>query len=239
MSQTYTFLLKQGTLAEWAATNPVLQRGEPGVEYDTGKMKLGDGTTRWSLLPYFVPGSGVNSGPTGLAGLAGLQGPAGPTGLPGPTGVVFSEVLTSVTGDYIPAYFSPSTGKFAFVYPPITNTFSTSNNSIPNSLPGVPRTTFQLPSVSSQYRWSAAITAIGGNGTPTTVTKLYPGGQTLYIQVGNPGSVVTFPTTLYLPGGASGVLETDNLITTIICQSNGGTVNASPSVVITLSLTIA
>jgi hypothetical protein len=88
MAQTYTFLLKQGTLAEWAATNPVLQRGEPGVEYDTGKMKLGDGTTRWSLLPYFVPGSasGGTTGAPGAPGLAGLQGPAGPTGADGATG---------------------------------------------------------------------------------------------------------------------------------------------------------
>jgi hypothetical protein len=233
MAQTYTFLLKQGTLAEWTATNPVLQRGEPGVEYDTGKMKLGDGTTRWSLLPYFVPGSGGNTGP------AGLQGPAGPTGMPGPTGVVFSEVLTSVTGDYAPAYFSPSTGKFAFVYPPISNTFTTSSNSIPNNVLFPSSLPFQLPSIGSQYVWSAAITATGGNGTPTTVTRLLPGGYMLYIQVGNPGNVLTFPTTLYLPGGASGVLEGTILQNNIICQSNGGTVNASPSVVITLSLTIA
>lgn len=66
---TYTFLLKQGTLAEWAANDPVLQRGEPGVEYDTGRMKLGDGLAQWSALPYFTPGSSLNNitntGPTG------------------------------------------------------------------------------------------------------------------------------------------------------------------------------
>ena len=66
---TYTFLLKQGTLAEWAANDPVLQRGEPGVEYDTGRMKLGDGLAQWSALPYFTPGNSLNNitntGPTG------------------------------------------------------------------------------------------------------------------------------------------------------------------------------
>jgi hypothetical protein len=98
MAQTYTFLLKQGTLAEWAAVNPVLKRGEPGVEYDTGKMKLGDGTSVWSALPYFTPGSGGSgSGPTGPQGIPGPTGPAGsgsssglgptgPQGIPGPTG---------------------------------------------------------------------------------------------------------------------------------------------------------
>ena len=39
--------------AEWTAKNPLLQRGEIGIESDTHKAKVGDGTTYWNTLPYF------------------------------------------------------------------------------------------------------------------------------------------------------------------------------------------
>lgn len=51
--------LKTATTAEWAAANPVLLKGEVGFEItDEGKkkMKVGDGTTAWAGLDYFVSG---------------------------------------------------------------------------------------------------------------------------------------------------------------------------------------
>lgn len=44
--------LRRGTAAEWANVNPVLASGEPGVEVDTSKLKVGDGSTAWADLPY-------------------------------------------------------------------------------------------------------------------------------------------------------------------------------------------
>lgn len=38
--------------AEWTAKNPLLQRGEIGIESDTHKIKVGDGTTYWNNLAY-------------------------------------------------------------------------------------------------------------------------------------------------------------------------------------------
>lgn len=49
--------LRRGTAAQWAAANPVLAQGEPGFEYDTGKLKYGDGATAWNSLTY-AGGSG-------------------------------------------------------------------------------------------------------------------------------------------------------------------------------------
>lgn len=49
-----TIQMRRGTAAEWTAANPVLAAGEPGFEKDTNKLKIGDGVTTWSLLPYFV-----------------------------------------------------------------------------------------------------------------------------------------------------------------------------------------
>lgn len=51
-------VLRHGTAAEWTAANPVLALGEPGVESDTKKFKIGDGTTAWSSLTYSANGSG-------------------------------------------------------------------------------------------------------------------------------------------------------------------------------------
>ena len=46
--------LRAGTAAAWTAANPVLLLGEPGVEVDTGKIKIGDGVLAWSGLGYWV-----------------------------------------------------------------------------------------------------------------------------------------------------------------------------------------
>src|SRR3546814_783690 len=46
--------LRRGTAAQWATANPVLSAGEPGVEVDTLRQKIGNGTTAWVDLPYQV-----------------------------------------------------------------------------------------------------------------------------------------------------------------------------------------
>lgn len=45
-------LLRRGTSTAWTSANPLLAAGEPGYETDTGKFKIGDGTTQWNSLPY-------------------------------------------------------------------------------------------------------------------------------------------------------------------------------------------
>jgi Major tropism determinant N-terminal domain len=44
--------LRRDTAANWLSVNPVLADGEPGFEYDTGKIKYGDGITNWFSLAY-------------------------------------------------------------------------------------------------------------------------------------------------------------------------------------------
>lgn len=44
--------LRRGTASEWTSANPVLANGELGVETDTSKYKIGDGTTAWTSLGY-------------------------------------------------------------------------------------------------------------------------------------------------------------------------------------------
>ena len=44
--------LRRGTAAQWTAGATILAMGEPGVEVDTGKFKIGNGTSTWIVLPY-------------------------------------------------------------------------------------------------------------------------------------------------------------------------------------------
>ena len=44
--------LRNDLAATWNSKNPVLKKGEIGIEIDTRKMKVGDGTTAWNALSY-------------------------------------------------------------------------------------------------------------------------------------------------------------------------------------------
>lgn len=74
--------VRRGTAAAWTAANPTLLAGEIGYETDSGKFKVGDGSTVWSGLAYSNPGP---AGPTGIPG-APLMGPPGEEGEDGPMG---------------------------------------------------------------------------------------------------------------------------------------------------------
>jgi hypothetical protein len=39
--------LRNDTSANWSSKNPILSKGEMGVEIDTGRFKFGDGVTAW------------------------------------------------------------------------------------------------------------------------------------------------------------------------------------------------
>jgi hypothetical protein len=43
---------RRDTAAQWTTHNPTLLNGEIGIESDTHRFKLGDGTTAWSSLLY-------------------------------------------------------------------------------------------------------------------------------------------------------------------------------------------
>ena len=46
--------LRRGLAATWTSTNPVLAAGEMGLETDTRKMKVGNGTSPWNSLNYSI-----------------------------------------------------------------------------------------------------------------------------------------------------------------------------------------
>jgi len=61
--------IRRGTASQWTSANPTLASGEFGYETDTGKFKLGDGSTAWNSLGYKASGTvtSITAG-TGLSG---------------------------------------------------------------------------------------------------------------------------------------------------------------------------
>lgn len=52
MTTNYVIQFKRQTASAWTQKNPVLKIGEPGLETDTHRLKIGNGTTSWNSLPY-------------------------------------------------------------------------------------------------------------------------------------------------------------------------------------------
>lgn len=62
--------VRRGTASQWTSANPTLASGEWGFESDTGKVKIGNGTTAWTSLSYQGNAGTVTSitAGTGLSG---------------------------------------------------------------------------------------------------------------------------------------------------------------------------
>jgi hypothetical protein len=100
---------RRDTAANWTSNNPTLAAGEIGLETDTTKYKMGDGTTAWNSLAYaYTAGAAGATGPTGPTGSV---GPSGATGITGPTGPVGATGPTGATG---PSGASGATGPTGF-----------------------------------------------------------------------------------------------------------------------------
>jgi len=60
-TRVVSLVQRGGTAAQWAAENTVLLERQLGIETDTYKGKVGDGTTPWNSLPYVI-GPSVSGG---------------------------------------------------------------------------------------------------------------------------------------------------------------------------------
>jgi hypothetical protein len=79
-------------------------QGEFGVEIDTGKFKVGDGTTLWNSLAYSsgdngTSGSSGNSGTSGSSGISGSSGTSGTSGVSGSSGTAGISGSSGTSGN--------------------------------------------------------------------------------------------------------------------------------------------
>ena len=93
--------LRRDTAANWTSANPTLAIGEMGLETDTKKFKIGDGTTAWNSLAYGgiqgTTGSAGNQGTTGTSGAQGTTGSGNLTGFNAQTGTTYTLVASDVS----------------------------------------------------------------------------------------------------------------------------------------------
>jgi len=69
MSVVTQIQVRRGTASQWTSANPTLASGEWGFESDTGKVKIGNGSTVWNSLGY--TGAGTVTSITAGTGLSG------------------------------------------------------------------------------------------------------------------------------------------------------------------------
>nr|DAU18125.1 MAG TPA: hyaluronidase [Caudoviricetes sp.] len=76
---------KRMSASDWRTSSLILLDGELGIESDTGFVKVGNGTNRFSELQYLTGPRGERGerGPQGIPGLQGPRGETGPQGLQG------------------------------------------------------------------------------------------------------------------------------------------------------------
>lgn len=97
------FQFRRGTAAQWTSANPILAAGEFGYEADTGKGKIGNGSTAWSSLPYVIGAfdanqlTGTTLAPTVVSSALTSVGTLGSLGV---TGAVQAGSI-NVTGNVI------------------------------------------------------------------------------------------------------------------------------------------
>jgi hypothetical protein len=115
--------VRRDSAANWTSANPTLASGEIGFETDTNQLKIGNGTSAWTVLPYAsgAGGASVEISETAPAdpeegdvwfnstdGRAyiyydstwvdlnpGIAGPTGPTGPTGPEGPAVTSMNAS------------------------------------------------------------------------------------------------------------------------------------------------
>lgn len=93
-----TIKLRRGTALQWTTANPTLAEGEMGLETDTGKFKVGNGSSSWTALSY---SSGIQgtTGPQGVQGIQGLIGVQGPQGTQGIQGLFGTQGTQGIQGN--------------------------------------------------------------------------------------------------------------------------------------------
>jgi hypothetical protein len=83
---------RRGTAAQWTSANPTLAAGEWGYETDTGKIKIGNGSTAWNSLGYTGAGDVTLTGTETLTNKT-LTAPVINLSLNAQTGTTYSFVL--------------------------------------------------------------------------------------------------------------------------------------------------
>ena len=93
MSVVTQIQVRRGTASQWTSADTTLASGEWGFETDTGKVKIGDGTTAWTALGYTGAGDVTLTGTQTLTNKT-LTAPIINLALNAQTGTTYTFALT-------------------------------------------------------------------------------------------------------------------------------------------------
>jgi hypothetical protein len=193
--------VRRSTAATWTSTNPTLTAGEIGFETDTGKYKIGNGSSTWTGLSYNLNGAVPLSTATTKGDLLVATG----SGTIVRQGVgTNGQILTadSAEADGV-KWATPSPAQ-----PTLQATYNNSTNFVPNSTPQVLYALIQggggNGGLGGRGNWNVNGTGSGGGGG---------GGASGYTVFGVTIVNTTVPVTV---GGTTGASKFSTLI------ANGG-----------------
>lgn len=165
---------RRDTSSNWTSANPVLAAGEIGLETNTSKFKVGDGTTAWNSLSYGgiqgTTGSTGAQGATGAQGTTGTTGSQGATGSSGSNGSQGTQGIQGTQGTAGSVQFALQTAVGSFSYTP----YLSDANGVVEMGDTVSTTYFSIPT-------DASVNFLQG----TQIAVLRKGSQNVVIQASN------------------------------------------------------
>ena len=173
------FQLRRDTSTTWSSINPTLEPGEPGLETDTFKLKIGDGATAWNSLAYYplTDFQNLQNLPTTLAGYGitdGYENSDVDTHLNTSTATT-GEVLSWNGADYDWVAQSGGGGGIALTDLSVTSNAAGTAALTYNNTTGVfSYTPPDLSSYLTSYTETDTLDSVVGRGATTSTTAVIP-----------------------------------------------------------------
>ena len=211
---------RRDTAANWTANNPILSEGEMGLETDTGKFKVGNGTDVWTALVHSSGAQGIQGiqGEQGIQGVQGIQGDTGLQGIQGIKGDTGDQGIQGIQGDVGPQGIQGIPGEVTlYDVQTLTNKTLTGYTETVYTLSGtdiaVANGTIQTKTLSEN----------------TTFTESLADGQSVILGITAGAYSVTWPSVTWTKVGGSGVAPTltSSGVNWVILWQVGGVVRGS------------
>jgi len=191
--------VKRGTASSWTSANTVLAAGEIGYETDTGKMKVGNGSTAWTSLGYTVTDGDISSVTAGT-GLQGGGNSGAVTLSIGPTVATLTGAQTladkTLTSPIINGAFTNSVNEI------ITRGFEEDVNVVASAATGT--IDFDVATASIWYYTSNATANhtlnFRYNSSTTLSSKLAVGDAITLVWLNTNGSTAYYPNVIQIDG---------------------------------------
>ena len=168
--------LRRDTATNWTSANPVLAQGELGVETDTDKIKVGDGSTAWTSLGYLIDTGGYVAYSDATANFTGTLQNGGS-----------NVVVDTDIGSTVQAYDANTTTS--------TNTQTLTNKTLQDTVYALSGTALDPANGGIQTKTLAA---------NTTFTDSLASGESIVLQLEAGASyTVTWPTMIWVTSGGN------------------------------------